>query len=96
MIPNDQIAEIVKAGVHDVMPSAKISQVDVQEDIDGTDERPTLIIMVVFSNRHKVTLKGEDFFSLHQAIQHRLVHAGETRYPLLRYVGEKELRAAVS
>lgn len=94
MIPNDQIAEIVKAGVHDVIPSAKISLVDVQEDIDSTDERPALVIMVVFSKRQK--LKGEDFFSLHQAIQHRLLHAGETRYPLLRYVGEKELRAAVS
>ena len=94
MLPNDQIAEIVKAGVQDVIPPAKISRVDVQEDLDGSDEHPALVIMVVFWKRP--TLKGEDFFSLHQAIRHRLLGAGETRYPLLRYVGEKELRAAVS
>ena len=94
MISNEQIAELVKAGVKDVIPSAKVSRVDVQEDIDSSDEHPSLVILVVFSKRPP--LRGEDFFSLHQAIQNHLLRAGEIRYPLLRYVGEKELRAAVS
>ncbi len=94
MLADREISEIVKAGVGEVLPSAKILRVDVQDNIDSADEQPSLAIVVIFSKRP--TLRGEDFLSLHEAIQERLIDAGEARYPFLRYVGEKELRGAVS
>ncbi len=90
----DEIAGLVKAGVQEVLPRAKISEVTVEEDIDSAAGQPTLAIMVVFSKLP--TMKGGDYFSLHEAVERRLTAIGETRYPYLRYVGEKELRSAVS
>jgi hypothetical protein len=93
-ITKSQIADLVKAGVHEVLPHAKISRVKVEEDLDSSGERPILAIMVIFSKLPP--LKGENFFSLHEAVENRLASVGEMRYPLLRYVEEKELRGAVS
>jgi hypothetical protein len=96
MLTDREISEIAKAGVHEVLPSAKILRVDVEEDIDSTDEHPSLSMVVVFAKKQTVSISGKDFLSLHEAIQRRLLDAGESRYPFLRYVGEKEVRSAVS
>jgi hypothetical protein len=94
MIAKNKIAELVKAGIREILPAAKISRVDVQDDIDSLGERPTLAIIVVFAKRP--ALKGEDFFYLRRAVEEQLTAAGEHRYPFMRYIDAKELRGTVS
>lgn len=89
-----QISEIVKSGVRAVLPKAQISRVQVNNDPFSLDEEPSFMILVIFSKHPK--LAGEDLFALDDAIEKLLRDAGESRRPLLRYIDEKEFRAAAT
>ena len=96
MISNKEISTIVENAVRDVLPKARISKIDIKDDMDSTDEQPSLAIVVVFANGQTVQISGRDFLSLHEAIQRKLLEVGEDRYPFLRYAGEREFKKAVS
>ena len=75
MLTKKRISDIVKAGIQDMLPNAPVSRIDVQDELDSLGE-PSLAILVVFSKRPP--FKGEDFFSLREAIQKRLQMSGKT------------------